>query len=910
MSILETAEGSRLQSINRGQGWRRWGPYLSERQWGTVREDYSPGGNAWEYFPHDHARMRTYRWGEDGIGGFSDLRQHWCLAVALWNERDPILKERLFGLTNSQGNHGEDVKELYYYVDATPTHSYMRMLYRYPQAAYPYAELVAENARRGTADPEYELIDTGVFDEDRYFDVTIEYAKSSPDDLLMRVSVCNRGSEAAPVHVVPQLWARNTWAWRVGSRRPLLQMEESEFGPGVDAQHPRLRPMRLDCDAAAPFVFCENETNVRRMYGMEGAGPFKDGLHDFVINRDRSAVSATEQGTKCGVPVRMVLAPGETRSIRLRFRPTERDRDPFLFFDAIFQARRDEADEFYAALQKNVADADERLIQRQALAGMIWSKQCYLLDVRRWHEGDPAQPPPPPGRTRNRDWMHLNNADVISMPDKWEYPWYAAWDLAFHCTTFALVDPEFAKSQLLLMLREWYMHPNGQIPAYEWAFGDVNPPVHAWAAWRVFEMDRHLTGVADHAFLERVFHKLMLNFTWWVNRKDAAGRNVFQGGFLGLDNIGVFDRSAPLPTGGTMDQADGTAWMAMYTLNLLRIALELSGKNPVYEDTASKFFEHFLYIAEAMAGLGGEPGASGTGLWSDTDGFFYDALRLPNGQVERMRVRSLVGLIPVLAVEVIGAEVIDRLPDFAERLRWFLNYRQDLANLISRWSNPGVGERRLLSLLRGHRMKALLTRMLDEREFLSEFGVRSLSKAHEAAPFRFLHGGQEYGVAYAPGESPTRVFGGNSNWRGPIWFPINALLIESLRRFHDYYGDDFLIECPVGSGRMKTLAEAAEELRVRLIGLFRMRPDGTRPAMAGPRARRWAGEEALEFHEFFHGDTGRGLGAAHQTGWTGLVASIIQSHAHVMSREPLPFGVQGAELAPALADTEDGMEGL
>jgi hypothetical protein len=889
VNIFETAEGNRLQAINRGAGWRRWGPYLSERQWGTVREDYSAGGNAWEYFPHDHARSRAYRWGEDGIAGFSDNRQNWCLSVALWNERDPILKERLFGLTNSQGNHGEDVKELYSYLDGTPTHSYMRMLYRYPQGAYPYADLVNENARRTTHDPEYELLDTGVFDEMRYFDIVVEYAKASPDDILMRITATNRGPNTAPLHVVPHLWARNTWSWKQGSRRPLLRNQDSDFGVGIDAQHPRLRPMRLDCDAGVPFVFCENETNVRLLYGADSPGPFKDGINDYVVQGDAAAVSAVQQGTKCGAPIRMMLGAGEARQIRLRFRPSERDRDPFLFFDALLQARRDEADEFYAALQKDIPGADARLVQRQALAGMLWSKQFYNFDVRRWHDGDPAQPKPPPGRTRNKEWMHLNNADIISMPDTWEYPWYAAWDLAFHCTTFALIDPDFAKEQLLLMLREWYMHPNGQIPAYEWAFGDVNPPVHAWAAWRVFEMDRHLTGVPDHDFLERIFHKLLLNFTWWVNRKDADGRNVFQGGFLGLDNIGVFDRSAPLPTGGTMDQADGTAWMAMYTLNLLRIALELAGQNPVYEDTATKFFEHFLYIAEAMAGLGNEPGFMGTGLWSDADGFFYDALRLPDGSVERMRVRSLVGLIPLLAVEVIGAEVIDRLPDFAGRMRWFLNYRPDLAGLISRWAEPGAGERRLLSLLRGHRMKALLTRMLDENEFLSPYGIRSVSKAHQAAPFKFEHGGQEYGVAYSPGESQTRVFGGNSNWRGPVWFPINALLIESLRRFHDYYGEDFLIECPVGTGQMRTLAQAANEMRERLIALFVKGVDGIRPAMANSRTIHWPGEEALEFHEFFHGDNGKGLGAAHQTGWTGLIAIVIQNNAAVNAGVPLPM---------------------
>ena len=871
MTIFDTAEGARLQGVGRGDGWRRWGPYLSERQWGTVREDYSPHGTAWEYFPHDHARSRAYRWGEDGIGGFGHERQLWCLGVALWNGRDPILKERLFGLTNSEGNHGEDVKEEYAYLDGTPTHSYMRMLYRYPQAAFPYAELVEENGRRGQDQPEYELTDTGAFDDDRYFDVVIEYAKASPDDILMRVTAINRGPEAA-LHLVPQLWARNTWAWKQGSRRPLLRADQG----GVIAAHPRLRPMRLDCDANAAFVFCENETNVRQLYGMDGAGPFKDGINDFVVHGNQAAVSPVGQGTKCGVPVAMRLEPGGQQQVRLRVQPEERGSEPFAHFDETFQQRRDEADAFYAELQAGIADPDIRLVQRQAFAGMLWSKQLYLFDVRRWLEGDPAQPKPPETRTRGKNWRHLNNADVLSMPDKWEYPWFAAWDLAFHCTTFALIDPAFAKDQLVLLLREWYMHPNGQIPAYEWGFGDVNPPVHAWAAWRVFEIDRTLTGTADHAFLESVFHKLMLNFTWWVNRKDADGRNVFQGGFLGLDNIGVFDRSAPLPGGGTLDQADGTAWMAMYALNLMRIALELAGRNAVYEDTATKFFEHFLLIAEAMAGQGGNEKGTGGGLWDEQDGFFYDSLRLPGGDVERMRVRSLVGLIPMLAVEVIGSQVIEALPDFARRLRWFLNYRPDLAALISRWNEPGMGERRLLSLLRGHRMKALLARMLDEAEFLSPYGVRSMSKAHEAAPYRFVFEGQAYGAAYTPGASQTRVFGGNSNWRGPVWFPVNALLIESLQRFHDYYGDDFKVECPVGSGRMVTLSAAADELRSRLMRLFLKDGHGRRAAMPG---RAWPGEDALAFHEYFHGDTGAGLGAAHQTGWTGMVALLIQNQA-------------------------------
>ena len=863
-TIFDTAEGARLRGVQRGDGWRRWGPYVSDRQWGTVREDYSPGGTAWDYFPHDHARSRAYRWGEDGLAGFSTEGLAWCLGIALWNGRDPILKERLFGLTNSQGNHGEDVKEVYAYVDATPTHSYMRMLYRYPQAAFPYADLVAENVRRGVTEPEYELADTGVFAGGRYFDVVVEYAKASPDDVLMRVTVINRGADEAALHVIPQVWSRNTWSWAVGAPRPSLQRDAA----GVVAAHPRLRAMHWACDAPEAPVFCENETNVRRLFGIESTGPFKDGIDSLVVQGDGDAVGHA-QGTKCGVPHRMVLAPGASASVRVRFRPAEREGDPFATFDAVFAARRQEADEFYAVLQAGMTDPDARLVQRQALAGLLWSKQTYRFDVRRWLAGDPAQPAPPASRRtgRDHDWMHLDNSEVISMPDKWEYPWYAAWDLAFHCVALAAVDPDFAKDQLVLLLREWYMHPNGQLPAYEWAFGDVNPPVHAWAAWRVYEADAALTGAPDRAFLERVFQKLLLNFTWWVNRKDAEGRNVFQGGFLGLDNIGLFDRSAPLPTGGRLDQADGTAWMAMYTLNMLRIALELAKENPVYEDLATKFFEHFLYIAEAITAFGD------VGLWDDTDGFFYDTLRLPGGQTARIRVRSLVGLIPLLAVEVLEPGTFDRFPGFTRRLRWFLRHRPELAGLISRWAEPGAGERHLLSLLRGHRMKLLLRRMLDETEFLSDYGIRSLSQVHRSRPFTFEHGGITYSVGYEPGEGQSMAFGGNSNWRGPVWMPLNALLIEALRRFHSYYGDEFQVECPVGSGRMVTLKAAADEVAARLCRLFLRGADGRRPSQPD---NAWPGEDGLQFHEFFHGDTGRGLGASHQTGWTALVALLLQ----------------------------------
>ena len=872
VGLCHTVEGRRVIGRAADPAWRRWGPYLSDRQWGTVREDYSPDGNAWDSFPHDHARSRAYRWGEDGLAGWSDDRSLWCLALALWNGRDPFLKERLFGLTNGEGNHGEDVKELYFHSDGVPSHAYMRMLYKYPQAEFPYARLVTENRRRGRQDREFELIDTGLFDEDRYFDVTVEYAKATPDDVLMRVSVCNRGAGPARLHVLAQLWARNTWSWVQDGERPLLR---ARLDGSVEALHPQFAPRQFACDGSPVLLFCENDTNVRRLYGTPAPGPFKDGVHDRVVGGDMAAVSPLNEGTKCAAWRVLDLAAHATAELRLRFRPARERGDPFADFDPVLRRRRDEADEFFAVLQRGIADPDARLVQRQALAGMLWSKQFYHIDIPRWLAGDPAQPPPPAARRRGRnaDWQHLNNADVISMPDKWEYPWYAAWDLAFHCVTLALIDPGFAKSQIVLLTREWYMHPNGQLPAYEWSFGDVNPPVHAWAAWRVYQMDRALTGQPDRAFLERVFHKLLLNFTWWVNRKDAEGRNVFQGGFLGLDNIGIFNRSEPLPTGGFIDQADGTAWMAMYTLNLLRIAIELAQDNPVYEDVATKFFEHFLYIAGAMANIGG----SGIDLWDEQDQFFHDVLTLPDGRHVPLRVRSMVGLIPLFAVEVIDAAMLAGLPDFARRLRWFLEHRPDLARLVSRWHEPGRGETHLLSLLRGHRMKALLRRMLDETEFLSDYGVRALSRYHAAAPYAFGHAGDVFSVGYLPGESDGGLFGGNSNWRGPVWMPVNYLLIESLREFHRYYGDDFRVECPVGSGRALSLCEVADELSRRLSRLFLRGADGRRPSLGEHALHQQdpAFRDHLLFHEYFHGDTGRGLGAAHQTGWTGLVVLLL-----------------------------------
>nr|WP_236646400.1 hypothetical protein [Gemmatirosa kalamazoonensis] len=854
--------------------WKRWGPYLSERQWGTVREDYSPYGTAWEYLPHDAARSRAYRWGEDGIAGISDDRQLLCLAVALWNGRDPILKERLFGLTNSEGNHGEDVKELYYYLDATPTHSYQRMLYKYPQEPFPYSRLVDENRRRDRADPELELIDTGIFDEGRYFDVVVEYAKAAPNDILLRVTVHNRGPEAASIHVLPQVWFRNTWSWSDGAPRPALHAIDQR---AIEARHPDLGRYVLHCDPGATLLFCDNDTNTPRLFGSDAPGYFKDAFHEYVVDGRHDAVNPRRAGTKAAAHYLLAVPAGGAAQVRLRLSDAPSLPRPFTEFDAIVASRQREADEFYAVLQRDLPDAEKRNVQRQALAGLLWSKQFYHYDVPEWLRGDPAQPPPPPERRhgRNHEWQHLNNADVVSMPDTWEYPWYAAWDLAFHCIPLALVDAEFAKSQLVLLLREWYMHPNGQLPAYEWALGDVNPPVHAWAAWRVFEIDRRQRGDAgDIAFLERVLHKLMLNFTWWVNRKDLGGHNIFQGGFLGLDNVGVFDRSKPLPTGGHINQSDGTSWMAMYSLNLLRIALELAQHNPVYEDIATKFFEHFLEIAAAMSGVAGD----GPGLWDETDEFYYDVLKLPDGARVPLRLRSMVGLIPLFAVETLEPELLDRVPEFRQRLEWFLHHRPDLARQVSRWNEPGRGERRLLSLLRGHRMKCLLRRMLDETEFLSEYGVRSLSRHHRDVPYVLSDGDRSFGVRYEPAESESGLFGGNSNWRGPVWFPVNFLLVESLQKFHHYYGDEFRVEYPTGSGVLVTLNDVADELTRRLTRLFLRDADGRRPSARqhGPLANDPHFRDHVLFHEYFDGDDGRGLGASHQTGWTALVAKLLQ----------------------------------
>jgi hypothetical protein len=875
-------EKERLEEANLGRAvWRRWGPYLSERQWGTVREDYSPNGTAWDYLSHDQARSRAYRWGEDGIAGLSDSHQRLCLALALWNSRDPILKERLFGLTNSEGNHGEDSKEVYYYLDATPTHSYLKMLYKYPQTAFPYSWLVEENRRRSKLDPEFELIDTDAFHEDRYFDVFVEYAKAAPENIVMQITVCNRGPEQATIHLLPQLWFRNTWAWGYDSTKPSLRALSDDT---VLARHPGLGEYRLYVEGNPSLLFCDNETNARRLYEIQDApGYFKDAFHEFLIRRNGAAVNPAQTGTKCAAHFARTVPARSEVNVRLRL-TSGLETQPFADFDEVLENRHQEADEFYADLQKDLRDEDAKAVQRQSLAGMIWSKQYFYYDVRIWLQGDLGQPAPPVGRKygRNHEWTHLNNADVVSMPDKWEYPWYAAWDLAFHTIPLALVDSEFAKQQLLLITKVWYMHPNGQLPAYEWAFSDVNPPVHAWAASRVFQIDRkhrrdrHPDDPGDLAFLERVFHKLMLNFTWWVNRKDAAGRNIFQGGFLGLDNIGVFDRSAPLPTGGYINQSDGTSWMAMYCLNLMRIALELAKHNHVYEDIATKFFEHFLEIAEAMTNIG-----DGIGLWDEGDGFFYDVLNLPSGQMIPLKVRSMVGLIPLFAVETLEPELLDPVPEFTKRLKWYLHHRPDLAALVSRWHVPGAGDRGLLSLLRGHRMKEVLRRMLDESEFLSDYGVRAVSRYHLENPYKFSWNGNTMTVEYQPGESTSGLFGGNSNWRGPIWFPVNYLIIESLQKFHHYYGDDFKIECPTGSGRYVTINEVAFELGRRLMRIFARNEEGRRPVFgqndrlqSDPHFR-----DYINFYEYFHGDNGRGVGASHQTGWTGLIAKIIQPRA-------------------------------
>jgi hypothetical protein len=876
-----TAEAVRLEEARqRTKHWKRWGPYVSERAWGSVREDYSEGGTAWDYFPHDHARSRAYRWNEDGLAGICDRHQRICLALALWNRRDPILKERLFGLTGSEGNHGEDVKEYYFYLDSTPTHSYMKWLYKYPQAAFPYAELVEENRRRGKDAPEYELLDTGVFAEDRYFDVAVEYAKGDPEDLLMRVTVTNRGPEAAAIDLLPTVWFRNTWSWFSDATRPKLARVPGRAA--VALEEPKYGQRWLYCDGAPQLLFTENDTNHERLYGSSnGARYTKDAFHRFLVDGERNAVNPEARGTKAAALYRLTIPAGATASVRLRLT----DQAPSaaaMFgpaFDDLIATRQQEADAFYATVITPDQPADAQRVARQAFAGVLWSKQYYHYVVKHWLEGDPAQPAPPAGRARgrNHEWTHLHNADVISMPDKWEYPWYAAWDLAFHCVALALVDADFAKEQLALLVREWYMHPNGQLPAYEWALGDVNPPVHAWATWRVYKIEQKRRGTGDTTFLERVFHKLLLNFTWWVNRKDAEGMNVFQGGFLGLDNIGIFDRSAPLPTGGHLEQSDGTSWMAMYSLNMLAIAMELARHNPAYEDVASKFWEHFLNIAHAMSG-GRLHGGEGHDLWDDEDGFFYDVLHLPDDARMPLKIRSLVGLIPLLAVQTLEPEVLARHDGFRRRLEWFIVNRPDLTGDVASMATAGRSHRRLLAVVDGERLRRVLKVMLDEREFLSPYGIRAVSRAHRDDPYILHVNGTEYRVDYEPGESTTNLFGGNSNWRGPIWFPINFLLVEALQKFHHYFGDGYKVECPTGSGQMLTLWEVAAEISRRLTRIFLNDPNGRRPVFGAveqfQRDPLW--HDLIPFHEYFHGDSGAGVGASHQTGWTALVAKLLQ----------------------------------
>ncbi len=864
------------QSRNRQAHWKRWGPYLSERAWGTVREDYSADGEVWEYFPHEHARSRAYRWNEDGLAGICDRHQYICFSVALWNECDPILKERLFGLTGDQGNHGEDVKECYFYLDSTPTHSYMKFLYKYPQVRFPYEELVEENRKRTRQDPEYELQDTGIFRESRYFDVFVEYAKADPEDILIRITAVNRGPDRAPLHVLPTLWFRNTWSWQAESLRPQIHLANVN---AFEVNHAAYPPRWLYFEDSPELLFTENDTNASQLYNSANSSPYlKDAFHSYLIDGESGAINPSNLGTKAAAHYRCDLGPGESKSFHLRFTPQKLSA-PFSGFDSIFTDRQREADEFFATIIPASSTPDARNVARQAFAGMLWSKQFYHYVVKTWLDGDPAEPTPPSERKsgRNHAWQHLFNADVISMPDKWEYPWYAAWDLAFHCVPLALVDPDFAKEQLTLMLREWYMHPNGQLPAYEWNMGDVNPPVHAWAAWRVYKIDKKRSGVGDRQFLQRVFHKLLLNFTWWVNRKDAEGMNIFQGGFLGLDNIGLFDRSSPLPTGGYLEQSDGTSWMAMYTLNLLAIALELARDDTSYEDVASKFWEHFIYIAHAMSHRGDDH----VGLWDEADGFFYDVLRMPGGEHVPLKIRSMVGLIPLFAVETMEPELLNMLPGFKRRFNWFLENRPDLTNQVACMHTPGRGERRLLSIANEDQLRRILRFMLDENEFLSPHGVRALSRIHRERPYVLAANGMEHRVDYEPSESQTGLFGGNSNWRGPVWIPMNFLLIESLQKFHHYLGEDFKVECPTGSGKMMTLWEVAHELSERITSGFLRDQNGQRPALAGMDGfhtdPHW--RDLLLFHEYFNGDTGVGLGASHQTGWTGLVAKLLQQTA-------------------------------
>ncbi|MBD2359480.1 glucosidase [Tolypothrix sp. FACHB-123] len=869
-----TAEQNRLeQDRNREAYWRRWGPYLSDRQWGTVREDYSTDGRAWDYFPHEQARSRAYRWGEDGIAGISDNHQRLCFAIALWNGADPILKERLFGLSGPEGNHGEDVKEYYFYLDNTPSHAYMKYLYKYPQKAFPYQKLVAENQRRGYDEPEFELVDTGIFDHHEYFDVFVEYAKHSPEDILIQISIVNRASSAKTLHILPTVWFRNTWSWEGDSQKPILSHSDNV----IHACHPSLGNRWLYFQNCQTVLFTENETNYQRLFGVENHSPYvKDGINNYIIHGDHQAVNPSQTGTKAAPHYQLEIGAGETQIIRLRLSDIPDLAEPLAEeFDTTLQLRQQEADEFYQFISANNLSADIRQVQRQAFAGLLWTKQFYYYVVEDWLNGDPNQPFPQRNQPRNQEWMHLYNDDIISMPDKWEFPWYAAWDLAFHVIPLAIIDPDFAKRQMDRLTREWYLHPNGQIPAYEWHFSDVNPPVHAWGTWRIYQIEKEIYGCGDTDFLERVFQKLLLNFTWWVNRKDRNGNNAFQGGFLGLDNIGIFDRSDELPTGGYLSQSDATSWMGMYCLNMLTIALELAKTNPTYEDIASKFFEHFLYIAHAMNHMG----EADINLWAETDKFFYDVLNLPDSKRLHLKVRSMVGLVPLFAVETLEANVLEAFPGFKKRFEWFIKNRPNLQQNIACLETTGNEARRLLAIVNPEKLKLILQKMLDETEFFSPHGIRSVSRFHADHPYIFAVDGQNHCVSYEPAESSNGMFGGNSNWRGPVWFPMNYLIIESLEKFHHYLGDDFQIECPTGSGQFANLKEVAIELSHRLMSIFARNEAGYRPVHGGNSLFQtdphW--RDLILFYEYFHGDNGAGLGANHQTGWTGLVATLIYS---------------------------------
>ncbi|MEO5909852.1 MAG: glucosidase [Pelobium sp.] len=860
------------KKLENPQPWRKWGPYLSERQWGTVREDYSSTGSAWEFISHDMARSKAYRWGEDGIGGISDDQQFLCLSLALWNEKDAILKERLFGLTNNEGNHGEDVKELYYYLDNVPSHSYMKFLYKYPHQEFPYQKLVEENRKRGKSDPEFELIDTGIFDNDEYFDVFIEYSKADSEDILIKYTIFNRGDKDAPLHILPTIWFRNTLDWNE-SEKPIISPTDKNV---LLLQTKKIGNYYCYIDEEAPFLFTENISNDQKLYSVENKAPYvKDGIHEFIVEGKKEAVSPQRSGTKVALHYQKQIPAKGIVTLQLRL-AVNKIEQPFKDFEKIFNTQVASADEFYAEKQKD-KNEDEKLVQRQAWAGMLWSKQFYYYYVKDWLEGDSGKIPPPKSHQdgRNEDWKHLMAADIISMPDNWEYPWFAAWDLAFHCIPIASIDIEFAKDQILLLINERYMHPNGQLPAYEWNFSDVNPPVHSLATWKVYKIGKEQTGKGDLIFLEKVFHKLLINFTWWVNRKDTEGNNIFEGGFLGLDNIGVFDRSKPLPYGNILEQSDGTSWMAMYALNMMRIAMELSYDNPVYEDMAIKFSEHFFYIAGAMANMNN---TEGVGLWDEEDGFYYDMLRSEDGSWKRLKLRTLVGLLPLIAVDVIEETNWDKLPRLVSHIKWFTQKRPDLASLVSNWEGTNEeGNFQLLSLLRGHRMKCLLRRMLDEKEFLSAYGIRSISKVYEENPFKFELDGELLTVKYTPAESDTGMFGGNSNWRGPIWMPVNYLLIDAMNRFHDYYGTDFKIEMPSNSGNYTTIKKAAAQVSTRLKSIFLKDENGNR-AVFGNNHKLQTDEhfkDYILFHEYFNGDNGKGLGASHQTGWTGLVALLI-----------------------------------